>query len=79
MTKRERGLSVSVPENDKNGVEKALRKLKRKVTSDNRLREIKERETYTKPSERKQRARAAAIKRHQRDLAKSTLKKPKSY
>lgn len=78
MTKRNRGLSVSVQDSH-NGVEKALRKLKRKVMDDNLLRECRERQTYTKPSELKQRARAAAKKRHQRDKQKTELNRTKKY
>lgn len=75
MNKRIRGLNVNVSENDRNGVEKALRKLKRKLADDNRLREVKEREQYTKPSETRKRAKAAAVKRHKKSLESSQLKR----
>jgi small subunit ribosomal protein S21 len=47
-------------------VEKALRKLKKKVSESGLLQELQERETYTKPSVRKKIARAIAKKRWQK-------------
>jgi len=47
-------------------VEKALRKLKKKVSESGLLQELQERETYTKPSVRKKIARAIANKRWQK-------------
>ena len=47
-------------------VEKALRKLKKKVTESGLLQELQKRETYIKPSVRRKVARAMAKKRWQK-------------
>ena len=57
------GRKVFVKDGD---VEKALRKLKKKVSESGLLQELQERETYTKPSVRKKIARAIAKKRWQK-------------
>jgi len=51
------GRTVEVKNND---IHYALRKLKKKVQEDGTLQLLKEREFYTKPSELKKRAKAAA-------------------
>ena len=50
-------------------VEKALRKLKKKVTESGLLQELQQRETYIKPSVRRKVARAMAKKRWKKQLA----------
>lgn len=47
-------------------VEKAIRKLKKKVQESGLLQELQNRETYTKPSVRRKMARAMAKKRWQK-------------
>ena len=44
-------------------VEKALRKLKKKVQRNNTLQDVRERQHYVKPSTKRQEARAAAKRR----------------
>ena len=48
----------------KGGFEQALRKFKRKVNDSGVLKEARERMTYEKPSDKRNRKRKAAIKRH---------------
>ena len=50
-------------------VEKALRKLKKKVTESGLLQELQQRETYIKPSVKRKVARAMAKKRWKKQLA----------
>ena len=54
--KEKKGLFVEVRNNDINW---ALRKFKKKVQEDGLLQEYKERQFYTKPSEKRKRAKAA--------------------
>ena len=49
-------------------VEKALRKLKKKVSESGLLQELQERQTYTKPSVKKKLARSQAIRRWKKFL-----------
>ena len=60
------GLKVWVQHND---VDRALRKLKKKVANDGIVRELKEREYYEKPSERRRKQKARAIKRWEKKMA----------
>ena len=55
-----RGLVVEVQNGD---VERALRKLKKKVQNEGIFQELKKRECYVKPSEQKRRARAQSLAR----------------
>ena len=64
---RKQGLTVEVRNNDINW---ALRKFKKKVQEDGILQEYKEREFYTKPSEKRKRAKAAGRARWLKKLAK---------
>jgi small subunit ribosomal protein S21 len=57
---REFGLSVKV---EHGNVEKALRKLKKKMANCGVLKEIRERQEYVKPSERRKKAKNAARRR----------------
>lgn len=59
-------------------VEKALRKLKKRITDSGLLIEVRERETYTKPTIRRKVAKALAKKRWQKYLRSQQLP-PKTY
>lgn len=67
-----RGNSVTVV-NDQ--VEKAMRKFKKKVLESGLLRELKERETYEKPTTARKKAKAAAKNRWQKKLRSESLPK----
>ena len=56
-------------------VEKALRKFKKKVLESGLLRELKERETYEKPTTRRKKAKAAARNRWRKKVAAEQLPK----
>jgi small subunit ribosomal protein S21 len=58
-----RPLEVSVGEG---GVEKAIRRLKRKVANEGILRELKKRRYYEKPSQRRKRKTREAARRRRR-------------
>jgi len=58
-------------------VEKALRKFKKKVAESGLLQEVRERETYEKPTTRRKKARNAAVRRWRKRLADEQL--PKKY
>ena len=60
-----RGLSVEVRNND---VAFALRKFKKKIAEDGILQELREREFYTKPSEKRAKAKKAGIARWKKKL-----------
>ena len=65
--KEKKGLYVEVRNNDINW---ALRKFKKKVQEDGVLQEYKERQFYTKPSEKRKRAKAAGRARWLKKLEK---------
>ncbi|GAB6049559.1 30S ribosomal protein S21 [Hydrogenophilus islandicus] len=67
---------VRVKENEP--AEVAVRRFKRLVEKAGILTELRKREFYEKPSERRKRMRAAAIKRYQKKLRMQTLP-PKLY
>jgi small subunit ribosomal protein S21 len=56
-------------------VEKAMRKFKKKVLESGLLRDLKERETYEKPTTRRKKAKAAAKNRWRKKLASESLPK----
>jgi small subunit ribosomal protein S21 len=60
--------------NDGN-VEKALRKFKKKVQDSGLLQELRDRETYEKPTTAKKRKKSAARNRWRKQLAAQTLPK----
>ena len=64
---KEEGLSVNVIDGN---IEKAIRRLKRKVENAGVLKELRERQHYTKPSEKRKLAKAAARKRWLKKQAK---------
>ncbi len=61
------GLYVEVRNGDIAG---ALRKFKKKVQESGVLQDYKDRQEYVKPSEKRKRAKAAAVRRHQRTMSK---------
>lgn len=67
-----RGNTVTVTNDN---VEKAMRKFKKKVLESGLLRELKERETYEKPTTRRKKAKAAAKNRWRKKLAAESLPK----
>ena len=55
----------------KNGnVERAMRTLKKKLQKEGLLRELKQKQYFEKPSAKRKRKKAEAIKRYQRNLKK---------
>lgn len=68
-----RGNTVTL--RDGEPVEKALRKFKKKVLESGLLRELKERETYEKPTTARKKAKAAAKNRWRKKLASESLPK----
>src|ERR1041384_5228134 len=65
------GRPLEVPV-DGGGVERAIRKLKRKMADEGLLRELKRRRYYEKPSERKKRKEREARRRTARQRAAAT-------
>jgi small subunit ribosomal protein S21 len=59
-------------------VEKALRKFKKKVQDSGLMLELRERESYEKPTTARKRRRAAAVNRWHKELARQKLP-PKLY
>ncbi len=62
----QKGLTVEVRNGDVNF---ALRKFKKKVAEDGILQELREREFYTKPSEKRAKAKKAGIARWKKKVA----------
>ena len=56
-------------------VEKALRKFKKKVLESGLLQELRDRETYTKPTTKRKQAKNAAQRRWKKKLAQDQLPK----
>jgi small subunit ribosomal protein S21 len=56
-------------------VEKALRKFKKKIQEQGLLLELREQETYEKPTARRKRKKSAARNRWQKELARQQLPK----
>lgn len=56
-------------------VEKALRKFKKKVADSGLLQDLRERESYTKPTTRRKQAKSAAKRRWQKKLQSEQLPK----
>ncbi len=65
--KKYRGLHVEVRNGDFNS---ALRKFKRKVSEDGVLLTLKDKQAYTKPSEKRKMEKAAGRARHLKKIAK---------
>lgn len=66
------GLTVEVRNGD---INQALRKFKKKVTEAGIIQEVRERQEYVKPSERRAKAKAAGRARHLKKLAKRKIDK----
>ena len=64
---QKRGLYVEVRNND---VTRALRKLKKLVNTEGLIKELRDKEYYEKPSLKRKKAKAAARKRHLKELEK---------
>jgi len=56
-------------------VEKALRTLKKKMTESNKLKEVKERMEYVKPTEKRKKARKQAKSRWKKKISSDTMPK----
>lgn len=56
-------------------VEKALRKFKKKIAESGLLQELRERETYEKPTTRRKKAKSAARRRWKKKLSDEQLPK----
>lgn len=67
-----RGTTVIVTHDN---VEKALRKFKKKIIESGLLRELKERESYEKPTTRRKKAKSAAKNRWRKKVAAEQLPK----
>jgi small subunit ribosomal protein S21 len=70
------GLSVKVYNND---VQKALRKLKKKVQNDGKLVLIRERQYYEKPSAKRKKAKDVGIKRYKKEVQANQVKRKRLY
>ena len=57
-----------------NNVEKAMRVLKKKLLKDGMMKELKERQYYSKPSLRKREEKKQAIRRYKKDQKLKSLK-----
>jgi|TARA_B110000858_G_C17804875_1_gene477386 small subunit ribosomal protein S21 len=64
---QQRGLYVEVRGND---VARALRKLKKLINAEGVVKELRDKEYYEKPSLKRKKAKAAARKRHLKELEK---------
>jgi len=60
---------------DHDNVERALRKFKKKIANSGILQDLRDKEFYTKPTEKRKLKKAAAKKRWQRELAAQQLPK----
>lgn len=60
---------------DRDTVERALRKLKKKLLTSDLMNELRDRQHYIKPTTKRKLKKAAAKKRWQRELASQTLPK----
>ena len=64
---KRKGLTVEVRNGDITG---ALRRFKKIVQESGVLQDYKDRQEYIKPSEKRKRAKASAVRRHQRTMQK---------
>lgn len=71
------GLTVRI--DDPRDFNRALRQWKKKVDESKVLVEYREREYYTKPSDARKKAKAAAKARHRRQVAKTENKFKRNY
>lgn len=75
MSKIQFGRTVFVDSEGEYAIEKALRKLKKKVQSSNILNELRERETYEKPTTRRKRLKNVARRRWLKKIEEEKLTK----
>lgn len=60
-------------------VDQALRKLKKKISNSGLMQELRDREHYEKPTQKRKVAKAMAKKREQKRIAKDTLNRKRKY
>jgi len=60
-------------------VDQALRKLKKKISNSGLMQELRDREHYEKPTQKRKVAKAMAKKREQKRVAKDTLNRKRKY
>jgi len=73
---RSRGITVEV---EYDNFEKALRLWKRKCSDAGVVQIVRERQAYTKPTEKRKKMKAAAKQRQKRDMAKNRIHKKRMY
>jgi small subunit ribosomal protein S21 len=73
---RSRGTTVVV---EYDNFEKALRLWKRKCSDAGTVQTVRERQAFTKPTEKRKKMKAAAKQRQKRDTAKNKLHKKRMY
>ena len=78
QTGRERPIGTHV-EVQHDQFEKALRLWKRKCSDAGTVQEVRERQAYIKPTERRKKMKAAAKQRTKREMAKNKLHKKRMY
>ena len=78
QTGRERPIGTHV-EVQHDQFEKALRLWKRKCSDAGVVQEVRERQAYTKPTEKRKKMKAAAKQRQKRDVAKNKIYKKRLY
>jgi len=74
----ERSIGTSVIVEHDN-IEKALRLFKRKCADAGTVLECRERQAFTKPTEKRKKAKAAAKQRQKRETSKNVLQKKRMY
>ena len=73
---RSRGTTVEV---EYDNFERALRLWKRKCSDAGTVQDVRERQAYTKPTEKRKKKKAAAKQRTKREQAKNILHKKRMY
>ncbi len=73
---RSRGTTVEV---EYDNFERALRLWKRKCSDAGIVQEVRERQVYTKPTEKRKKMKAAAKQRTKREMAKNKIHKKRLY
>ena len=60
-------------------LEDALRRFKRAVSKNGTIQEVRKREFYEKPTTERKRAKASAVKRHAKKLARENARRTRLY
>ena len=60
-------------------VDQALRKLKKKISNSGLMQELRDREHYEKPTQKRKVAKAMAKKREQKRIAKDSMNRKRKY